>query len=140
MEDFSEFLKICNLQNENLTSQIIEKSLSIDEFYEKRKYWLNLFKMNEQEFIKCIKLISFYKQALNECAEFDMEDIVSSENYESFLEYAEKYSTFLQENSSDSDIIQVKNEMLKLTYKIYLKSSKKNKSNNVEHLISPKVT
>ena len=69
-----------------------------------------------------------------------MEDIKKTENYDTFLEYAEKYSTFLQENSSDSDIIQVKNEMLKLTYKIYLKSSKKNKSNNAEHLISPKVT
>jgi len=138
MEDLIKFLKICNLQNENLSIQIRKKCESVDQFYDMRDNWLYSFSMNEQEFIKCIKLISFYKQALIDCEEFGMQDIVNTENYPSFLEYVEKYSTFLQDNSLDSDINQVKYDMFKFTYNVYLKSDK-NKP-NVELLIPPNIT
>jgi len=138
MEDLTKFLKICNLQNENLSIQITKNCSSIEQFYEMRDNWLYSFSMNEQEFRKCIKLISFYKQALIDCEEFDMQDIVNTENYASFFDYVEKYSTFLQENSLDSDINQVKNDMYKLTYNVFLKRGK-NKPDS-ELLIPPDVT
>ena len=105
MEDLIEFLKICNFQNEKLNNFITETCSSMDQFYEMREKWINIFNMNEQEFRISIKLIDFHKQVLIDCAEFDMEDIANTENYEAFIEYVEKYSSFLKENNLDPDII-----------------------------------
>ena len=139
MEDLIEFLKICNLKNEKLNNRIKEKCSSVDQFFEMRKKWINLFNMKKKKFKKILKLIGFYKQALIDCTEFHMEDIENTENHEAFIEYLEKNSSFLKENTLDPDIIKVKEEMLKFSYNIYLKSNKTKPDVN-ELIISQHVT
>lgn len=55
-----------------VVNKILASCKSIEDFYDKRKYWAYLFRLNDFEIEKCLKMCIFYQMTLATCSEYEM--------------------------------------------------------------------